>query len=86
MFFFHSSIGAFIWKSRVNSSFRFLGCKDAEFDTYDDVILHLVKEHKICRKFYDASQIHQQEVEDPAPKQKIEPEVIGKLQNFTARG
>ena len=45
-------------------------CKDTfgHLDTYEELLQHLIHVHKICRKFYDATQI------PPIPK--VEPKVI----------
>ena len=48
-----------------------LACKDVALDTYEELLQHLIHEHKICRKFYESTQIAQ-----PPPTPKAEPKVI----------
>ena len=54
--------------------FFLLACKDVALDTYEELLQHLIHEHKICRKFYESSNpiITQQ----PPPTPKAEPKVI----------
>ena len=32
-----------------------LACNDSTFDSYEELLNHLLHVHKICRKFYDSS-------------------------------
>ena len=31
-------------------------CHDVTWDTYEEVLQHLIHVHKVCRKFYEATQ------------------------------
>ena len=46
-------------------------CLDVTWDTYEEVLQHLIHVHKICRKFYEATEVQAQ----PQPTSSAEPEV-----------
>ena len=46
-------------------------CNDSTFDSYEELLNHLIRVHKICRKFYDSP------IEAQLPlTARTEPEVI----------
>ena len=46
-------------------------CNDSTFDSYEELLNHLIHVHKICRKFYEATEVQAQ----PQPTSSAEPEV-----------
>ena len=45
-------------------------CHDVTWDTYEEVLQHLIHVHKVCRKFYEATEAQ------PQPTSSAEPENI----------
>ena len=46
-------------------------CHDVTWGTYEEVLQHLIHVHKICRKFYEATEVQAQR----QPISSAEPEV-----------
>ena len=46
-------------------------CHDVTWDTYEEILQHLIHVHKICRKFYEATEVQAQ----PQPTSSAESEV-----------
>ena len=59
---------------KIISSFL-LACQNVELGTYEELLQHLIHVHKICRKFYNCTEV-QSEVTQPSPTIRTEPEVI----------
>ena len=60
---------------RETTTYFLLACEDVTFDDYEVLLSHLVHVHKICRRFYDSTQVKPQ-VDQPQPISRAEPEDI----------
>ena len=58
---------------KIISSFL-LACQNVELGTYEELLQHLIHVHKICRKFYEATNATQ--FAQPPPIPTADPKVI----------
>ena len=58
----------------ISNCLFLLACKNVAFDTYEELLQHLIHEHKICRKFYEST--NPTPIAQPPPAPKADPKVI----------